>query len=466
MTHTCLFTGEPLGPETHNEHTILRTLGGRIRSRFVASNSFNNLCSDKLDGALANAYQQLMIELGDLLSSEHRLARMPVMLEAPGKYEALAGGILTRVDVEVQGDLSKSDPVLVFGPDEVLLNPKKMTRQFNRRFVPTGSIRASETHRVSASFPTYDDQTQVAMMKCALLTFDHGLRDSTERVTRSDFLRDAIHRIAKYVHSDQPVAADLRRCMWGLQPQIVPQINQAFEAAFARRPRPFEHVLILSCDVAYRALTMTWSVFGQEPFMFVFKMREAVSATTYVMRNEVLKNGTASDGAVRIALPFDIPRRSLPLVPSDHPQFLNQAHLVAEIRVRMQNEARLFALRHDAMRVKRALHATTALEVAEMDAPGSLKQGMEKAFLAIYDANISRYREGHRVAETIRSLVAQRCMLISDVLIQREDRDARHVDWPVWIAAFRDVLEAIVEEVGPFTVEYDRRLARPEEYTE
>ena len=57
---TCMFTGVPLDSQTCEEHTILRALGGRIRSRTVSSSSFNARCSEVLDKRFASVYAQLM----------------------------------------------------------------------------------------------------------------------------------------------------------------------------------------------------------------------------------------------------------------------------------------------------------------------------------------------------------------------------------------------------------------------
>jgi hypothetical protein len=46
---TCLFTGKVLTPDTREEHTILWSLGGRVRSRRVTSSAFNEACGSHVD---------------------------------------------------------------------------------------------------------------------------------------------------------------------------------------------------------------------------------------------------------------------------------------------------------------------------------------------------------------------------------------------------------------------------------
>ena len=93
---TCLFSGECLTPTTKVEHTIPRSVAGRITSRNVSCDSFNELCGQRYDPFLARRYVQLMNVLSPLLSSKHQTGQLAV--DAPGEPSGLVleGGAITR----------------------------------------------------------------------------------------------------------------------------------------------------------------------------------------------------------------------------------------------------------------------------------------------------------------------------------------------------------------------------------
>lgn len=82
---TCLFTGARLSATTLEEHTIPRKLGGRIRSRSVACDDFNNRCGSTIDRDLVASYWPMMMALAPLLSKEHRPGNQEVVF--PGRTE-------------------------------------------------------------------------------------------------------------------------------------------------------------------------------------------------------------------------------------------------------------------------------------------------------------------------------------------------------------------------------------------
>ena len=61
---TCLFTNTELSAATREEHTIQRSLGGRIRSREVSSDRFNEECGGLIDTYIRDAYADRMAILG------------------------------------------------------------------------------------------------------------------------------------------------------------------------------------------------------------------------------------------------------------------------------------------------------------------------------------------------------------------------------------------------------------------
>src|SRR5947209_6385257 len=95
--HSCLFTGEPLGPRTKEEHTIQRSVGGRIRSTWVSSDAFNEAAGRRVDEDFGGAYDMVFNRLGLLTHSAHKTPKVPAQLSgADGRFEFAPGGVLRR----------------------------------------------------------------------------------------------------------------------------------------------------------------------------------------------------------------------------------------------------------------------------------------------------------------------------------------------------------------------------------
>ncbi|HEV3384613.1 MAG TPA: hypothetical protein VG097_07350, partial [Gemmata sp.] len=116
----CLFTDEVLGLGTKVEHTIQRSLGGRIRSTQVSSNDFNEKCGSLVDPSVADLYWDVMCVLGPALPTESRSGQREVEIPGePGRYVIdECGGLRMRGAAVLSRDPTTRRPTAVLGSDE------------------------------------------------------------------------------------------------------------------------------------------------------------------------------------------------------------------------------------------------------------------------------------------------------------------------------------------------------------
>lgn len=245
---TCLFTGTPLGPCTRIEHTIQRVLGGRFRSREVSSDTFNAACSEPFDAELASPYQPLFNRLKPLLAAEHGTARLEVTIPGdPNRYRLEPGGELTvqgrRIDerdaigrpialaAEDRADAVAMAAGLGLAPGDYTLTEDTATRA------------RLATRHVAALTPNME----LAVLKGALLTFDHVLRDDPRRFTRRERLAGLREEIRRCVMERAPTADMLERVVHSIAYEDLDEINR-LRAAHGPAQHEFGHVLIASAD--------------------------------------------------------------------------------------------------------------------------------------------------------------------------------------------------------------------------
>ncbi len=239
---TCLFTGlETNTPSTHEEHTILRQLGGRFRSRTSSSTSFNNACSQRLDVPLGDFYSLITNMLDPLFTAEHRQASMPTL---DGNVELAPGHVvqLRRTRIEERDPVS-GRPVAASSDDETSL--ARIARQAGWI---EGRIQKSTAPVVTASYvrrrqPVLSPLVEVALLKCGLLTFDHLLNED-DAFTRNEVLAPLRAGILGVVQGDESAPLLARHCLginYSLRPVLI-DLARSYPHASSR----FEHVMLVS----------------------------------------------------------------------------------------------------------------------------------------------------------------------------------------------------------------------------
>ncbi len=265
---TCLFTNVELGPETIEEHTIPRSMGGRLLSRTVSSDEFNNACGSFCDERLQKAYAFILSRLAPLLPSASQPGLLPAV--SGGMPQGLViepGGILARKGVSVlERDEKTGRPKAILGPDEKTL--RRMAKQSGMpESAAISMVPLTKSDVLTIHLPVFAPEMELAAVKCLLLTFDHLLRDRADRFTRSESLKRTRDAIRNSVKQKQVEGDLLDQVSLGLQLEKLPlYVSLRNEMKVAQTP--FEHYMFAAGNAAQRCIDVVWMILGFEPFGF------------------------------------------------------------------------------------------------------------------------------------------------------------------------------------------------------
>lgn len=312
---TCLFTDEELPPTTREEHTIPRALGGRIRSRVTSSSAFNEKCGQVVDAHLKAAYSATLNKLSVLMSSEHSAGKLAV--DIPGEQKGIVlqpGGAAIRSNVVVEHDAITGLPISAMASDPKPL--RKLARQLGKE--SSAKYSAANTTDATTFFynaPVILPELEVAACKCALLSFDHCLRNSSNRFTRVDELRGLRESIRSQIMTGKVDGPSLNRYSLGLQYENLEWYRQIRDQVEVPRSE-FEHVLIAASHAPSKCLDMVWLVLGFDPFGFRLSNNWTGPDISFAVVSGVLRNEISHEPVTFV--PFDRPlcmptyRRSFP----------------------------------------------------------------------------------------------------------------------------------------------------------
>jgi hypothetical protein len=268
---TCLFTGVPLGADAKVEHTIPRSIGGRIRSRIVSSTEFNERAGNTVDVELARTYRQIFNRLGPLLRSEHRAGAFSV--STPGSYaklKAISGGRIVQKEVTVLAlNAVTRKPHSIVGDRQAVelflrRNGWDVSRA-NREF----QMVTQERFMVAEEAPLVSPLAEVALIKSALLTFDHVLAGTPLRFTRDASLSAVRESVRQVIIDKTEEFHRVTKFVLGLQEQKLPLLNKLRDQVPIVRS-PFEHFLLASGNPGTRTIDVAWNIAGIETWGFRF----------------------------------------------------------------------------------------------------------------------------------------------------------------------------------------------------
>jgi hypothetical protein len=146
---------------------------------------------------------------------------------------------------------------------------KKLARSMNKQpeEMQLSEVKATEATTVYGRVPVVCREMEIAVLKSALLTFDHLLRGSTDRFTRHPELEPVRAFVRDAVLTRQADAETLASLSLGLQYEKTSLYERLRRELPATRT-PFEHVLFVAADAPTRTLDLVWLVFGFDPFGF------------------------------------------------------------------------------------------------------------------------------------------------------------------------------------------------------
>jgi len=446
---SCLFTNEPLSETTREEHTIPRSLGGRVKSRVVSSNAFNNACGSKVDPRLYEPYAALMCRLGPALAVEHRTGGIDVVDPATGnKYvldgEGRHGFRGTKVIKDENGT-----PVTIQGEnaERVRRKVEQITQTTLTR--PLGRAAAAPVGPMTMKpCPFFTPETEVGVLKSLLLTFDHLLRDTERRFTRHDdfapvreFVRSSVMGTGAFD------LAALNRCSLGLQYEILPEIKEVRQLVDLPRTE-FEHVMVVSGDPARRTLDAVWLIADTDPWGLRLADSWRGACFTCVFVNGILRGTSASD-PVWLDFPFiecsPTMRRCLPSeFPSE--EAIHRERAYSEV-LGKRKEAYRRAVWYVEMNCDHAVvQAITEIAILDRDGGHSVLSALTQHLKRLYAFRIEKDRELDR----FNSIIERRASGIrKSILAQTVDGSgSNRVDWGTWLPFYRGLLGDMILEFG------------------
>jgi hypothetical protein len=316
---TCLFTGVELDDETHVEHTIPRSMGGRIRSKIVSCDAFNSRCGDLLDQELKAAYDPIYNHLGPLLSREHQPGDIDVASQAGvGRYKLKPGGKLESQGWWATSRDEKGRPTAIEGDEYAV---KKEARRLGVPEEKYERVRQPKEPTQIQIPGMYTKELELGMLKAGLLTFDHLLADNERRFTR-DYSLSAVRSLIRAAIMEGVPADKLHlENVWGIDFQLLADLREFRERFIGEAKTPFEHVLIASGNSAPGTVDLVWSVFSFEPHRFRLTWSWAGPDFTFLAVNGVLKGSTAPLEAITVSTPFRMGPRSAMRARVPEPEF-------------------------------------------------------------------------------------------------------------------------------------------------
>ena len=300
---TCLFNNVALDATTKEEHTIQRSLGGRIKSFDVSSSDFNELCGKRVDPALAAVYSEVMITLGPTLPTEARTGSLYLSIDGQeGTWQVNDQGQLVLVNVIVERNPETGLPKFAVAANVEALGP--LIKQLAKKGVKVVRIQEELPSDTKVWYPeraVLDWRVDIALMKSLLLTFDERLKNDSNRFTRSATLDPVREFVREMVESGgvTPNKQSLADYTLGLQYESEYVDRYAELRNKANLPdKPFQHTLIISGHAPCRTLDAVFWAFGTDPHAFRLATNWTGGDFTYVLTNGILLNEAPSDAVL------------------------------------------------------------------------------------------------------------------------------------------------------------------------
>jgi hypothetical protein len=292
MPPECLFTSVDLPSDTEEEHTIPKSIGGRITSHIVSSSDFNHASGDQIDPILKRTYEPILNHLAPLLPSSSQPGRMPVDLRDEHGGYFLEKGELSRNRRILKRDEQGVPKTVVAETVESLQSLARSMRKSPDEF-QISVVPATDEQVFRRKSPVICHEIEIAVLKSSLLTFDHLLADNPNRFSRSvqlepvrQFIRDAV--VDRRIDPTQ-----LHQISMGLQYDKMSLYDRLRNLINVPRT-PFEHFLVVATNLPARCLELVWLVFGFDPFGFRLCTQWSGEQFSFAIINPVIRDSAAS----------------------------------------------------------------------------------------------------------------------------------------------------------------------------
>lgn len=283
MENYCLFTNTLLDETTKEEHTMLRSIGGRIKSQQVCSSDFNELCGQTIDQHFNSRYREICRALSPLMASEHKQGMRDVIIDGETKK--------VRLDSKNQLSLKKKYEVLEHHengkPKIAHCKTIEEAFEFGEKIGLTKEqILTSWVPLTQGKIYNFEDigvstDLELSLLKCSLLSFEHFLNNDSKliRFTRDpallevkEIITDALDHIQPTKGTDLFKHVNVKLKEWnsislGLQFEKIENIKEIRSKIYVD-VSPFEHFLIATGNSATKTIDILFYAFSHEPWGF------------------------------------------------------------------------------------------------------------------------------------------------------------------------------------------------------
>lgn len=445
---TCLLTDETLGPTTRLEHTIPAKLGGRIRSRTVASDALNSCCGSTIDRDVIATYWMMMMSLAPLLSTEHQPGEHEVRLPShPGRYIVDSRGTLSPKGTTITArDPKTKRPMAAAARD-----PEAILRVLEQSKPPNATIQEVYEPPVTsrAKLPQsqlISPQIELAVLKAGLLSFDALLPSTTDRFTRSPALQELRQTMRALIIEGADAGQFLGAVSMGIQYEKVDPLRKLRnQIDFPRSD--FEHILIASANAPTRTLDLVVWLFEMDPYGFRLTAEWPGDGFTYIVVNGVLR-GTEASEVMQLPsthlLCRPTIRRAAPSQPLTETDRRAAAQEIIDVRADALRRASHLTLQKSDEFVQKAL-SEAALPSGDriVTIPDVVRSKLAQLYEQRLEDRTARNRFDGIVDRHFKELSAE---LKEEVVKQQSDLDG--LSWGVWIPLFRTIVDDLCAEFG------------------
>lgn len=442
---TCLFTGEPTGPHTAEEHTIPRGLCGRFRTRRSSSTQFNNWSSQPFDAELVASYSVLVLALAPLLSAEHQPGGIEVTGQRDGERLVLAPGavpVLKETHI-LERDPATGRPTSMLGKDEDRLRKIAAQAGWPAEQVRIEKVPSTEAAVVYAGVRGMSPAIEIAVLKAALLTFDHLLEQREDAFTRARELLPIREEILRIVRDGKDAASLIAETSWGIDPDDLPDLRTIRGLYAPPALSEFEHVLLVS-GTRGANVDLYFLVAGVD--LFRYRLSPRWSGSTFAL----LCGAGMLAGDVRFG-PIAVHKRFPFRKPTELRALLPAGALDTEAgreKLRQLNHS-VTAPRHEAVRRATSLVEHRADDFVKGQLAELIVVGEVATIGGAIRARLARLYRGRldepEVATTFGRVVDARLSTLPDSL---PNHSADTIDWQVWLPAHRDLARTLEVAIG------------------
>jgi len=160
---------------------------------------------------------------------------------------------------------------------------------------------------VSTQIPCqFGKEIELAVLKSALLTFDHLLAGTGVRFTRDSSLASVRSMVRAAIMDGDPAKELFFDHVWGIDYGILDTVRHIRDRYHECDPTAFEHILVAAGNAGQRTVDLVWCVFGFEPYRFRLTWSWHGPDFNYMVCSGILKDSPAPTRPFEFSTPLDL----------------------------------------------------------------------------------------------------------------------------------------------------------------